>query len=160
MNYAPGSSERQKLEAAIDEMKSQLPFEVPCVIDGKDVRSPSLFRPVWPPAASRRRPAQSADLLQSCPPPCLGQDRQRSRAAPAPRSHREAPLPVPRRHPRARRQVDRVVGCRPGRVGGPPVERPRRHLPQGGRPRCRQVSLPADGCYHARPGQERLAGRD
>lgn len=27
-----------KLEAAIDEMKSQLPFEVPCVIDGKDVR--------------------------------------------------------------------------------------------------------------------------
>jgi hypothetical protein len=65
MNYAPGSSERQKLEAAIDEMKSQLPFEVPCVIDGKDVRSLLSFAPCGRP---RLAAADLPSLLTSCNP--------------------------------------------------------------------------------------------
>jgi 1-pyrroline-5-carboxylate dehydrogenase len=37
-NYAPGSSERKKLKAALDELKSKQ-VEVPLVIDGKEVRT-------------------------------------------------------------------------------------------------------------------------
>ncbi len=39
-NYAPGSAERTGLEAALKKMQSQMPFEVPCVVDGKEVRMP------------------------------------------------------------------------------------------------------------------------
>ncbi|KAI9225194.1 MAG: 1-pyrroline-5-carboxylate dehydrogenase [Piptocephalis tieghemiana] len=37
-NYAPGSAERQKLRSAIDRMYAAAPFEVPIVINGKELR--------------------------------------------------------------------------------------------------------------------------
>lgn len=37
-SYSKGSTERQALEAAIAEMEQSLPFEVPCVVNGKPVR--------------------------------------------------------------------------------------------------------------------------
>lgn len=42
--YAPGSAERAALEHAITEMEQQLPFEVPCVVNGKPVRAVYLKR--------------------------------------------------------------------------------------------------------------------
>ena len=38
--YAPGTVHRLELEATIATMKKELPFEVPCVVNGKPV---SLF---------------------------------------------------------------------------------------------------------------------
>lgn len=38
-NYGPGSIDRERLQAAIDKMKKEMPFEVPCVIDGKEVKT-------------------------------------------------------------------------------------------------------------------------
>lgn len=38
-NYAPGSAEREGLDAALSKMQQELPFEVPCVINGKPVSS-------------------------------------------------------------------------------------------------------------------------
>jgi 1-pyrroline-5-carboxylate dehydrogenase len=35
--YAPGSADRAALVAAIQEMENALPFEVPCVVNGKEV---------------------------------------------------------------------------------------------------------------------------
>ncbi|KAG6333348.1 hypothetical protein ID866_5739 [Astraeus odoratus] len=37
--YAPGSPERRALEAALAEMEQQLPFEVPCIVNGKEVKT-------------------------------------------------------------------------------------------------------------------------
>ncbi|KAI9495772.1 1-pyrroline-5-carboxylate dehydrogenase [Zychaea mexicana] len=37
LSYAPGSVERQKLQAAIEEMRAQVPFEVPVVINGEKI---------------------------------------------------------------------------------------------------------------------------
>jgi 1-pyrroline-5-carboxylate dehydrogenase len=36
-SYAVGSPERKALEAALAQMKKELPFEVPCVVNGKPV---------------------------------------------------------------------------------------------------------------------------
>ena len=36
-SYAPGSAERKGLEAALSQMRRELPFDVPCVINGKPV---------------------------------------------------------------------------------------------------------------------------
>ncbi|EIM88023.1 delta-1-pyrroline-5-carboxylate dehydrogenase [Stereum hirsutum FP-91666 SS1] len=41
-SYALGSPERKGLEAALTEMQQQLPFEVPCVINGKPVKTGKL----------------------------------------------------------------------------------------------------------------------
>lgn len=41
-NYAPGSSERAQLESALAEMEQSMPFDVPCVIDGIEVRTSTL----------------------------------------------------------------------------------------------------------------------
>lgn len=38
-NYGPGSPERRALEDAIAQMQKDLPFEVPCVVNGKPVKS-------------------------------------------------------------------------------------------------------------------------
>ncbi|ORX36362.1 delta-1-pyrroline-5-carboxylate dehydrogenase [Kockovaella imperatae] len=35
-NYAPGSAERKGLEAALAKMQKELPFEIPCVVNGKE----------------------------------------------------------------------------------------------------------------------------
>ncbi|KAJ7180362.1 delta-1-pyrroline-5-carboxylate dehydrogenase [Mycena crocata] len=40
--YAPGSPERTALQAAISQMQSELPFEVPCIINGKQVKTGKL----------------------------------------------------------------------------------------------------------------------
>jgi 1-pyrroline-5-carboxylate dehydrogenase len=37
--YASGSSDRAGLEAAVKKMISQAPFEIPCIIDGKPVKT-------------------------------------------------------------------------------------------------------------------------
>ncbi|KAJ3241992.1 1-pyrroline-5-carboxylate dehydrogenase [Chytriomyces hyalinus] len=36
-NYAPGSPERRKLQEALVEMRSQMPFEVPCIVNGEKI---------------------------------------------------------------------------------------------------------------------------
>lgn len=54
-SYAPGSAERIRLDAAIKKMKSELPFDVPCVINGKEVRTNDL--------AKQPLPASHADHL-------------------------------------------------------------------------------------------------
>ncbi|KAG8761475.1 1-pyrroline-5-carboxylate dehydrogenase [Serendipita sp. 396] len=38
-SYAPGSAERKRLDDAIAKMKKDLPFDVPCVINGQEIRS-------------------------------------------------------------------------------------------------------------------------
>ncbi|KAG9011830.1 1-pyrroline-5-carboxylate dehydrogenase [Tulasnella sp. JGI-2019a] len=38
-NYASGSAERKGLEAALAEMKSQMPFQVPIIVNGKPVKT-------------------------------------------------------------------------------------------------------------------------
>ncbi|KAF9448970.1 delta-1-pyrroline-5-carboxylate dehydrogenase [Macrolepiota fuliginosa MF-IS2] len=40
--YAPGSPERAALQAALGEIQDQLPFEVPCVINGQEVRTNNI----------------------------------------------------------------------------------------------------------------------
>lgn len=64
--YHPGSPERASLDAALDKMKSMMPFEVPLVLNGKEVRpgSPPLLHlaaDVWAvllPPTFRSRPAR------------------------------------------------------------------------------------------------------
>jgi hypothetical protein len=36
-SYAAGSSERDALQAALKEMEANMPFEVPCIVNGKPV---------------------------------------------------------------------------------------------------------------------------
>lgn len=43
-SYAPGSPERRALEAALVEMEQQLPFEVPCIVNGKEIRTGKLAK--------------------------------------------------------------------------------------------------------------------
>ncbi|KAH7098796.1 delta-1-pyrroline-5-carboxylate dehydrogenase [Auriculariales sp. MPI-PUGE-AT-0066] len=38
-SYAPGSAERKALEAAVAELQQTLPLEVPCVVNGKEVKT-------------------------------------------------------------------------------------------------------------------------
>ncbi|WWC87653.1 1-pyrroline-5-carboxylate dehydrogenase [Kwoniella dendrophila CBS 6074] len=38
-NYAVGSAERKALQAAVDKMQKNAPYEVPCVINGKEVKT-------------------------------------------------------------------------------------------------------------------------
>ncbi|KAM6496262.1 delta-1-pyrroline-5-carboxylate dehydrogenase [Amanita muscaria] len=47
-NYAPGSPERAALQAAIVQIQQELPFEVPCVIDGKPVKTGTLAKQPLP----------------------------------------------------------------------------------------------------------------
>ncbi|KAH6902813.1 delta-1-pyrroline-5-carboxylate dehydrogenase [Coprinopsis sp. MPI-PUGE-AT-0042] len=41
-SYAPGSAERKALQAAIAQMEQELPFEVPCVVNGEEIKTSSL----------------------------------------------------------------------------------------------------------------------
>ncbi|TFY79741.1 hypothetical protein EWM64_g4267 [Hericium alpestre] len=47
-SYAPGSPERLALEAALTQMEQELPFEVPCVINGKPVKTGKLAKQLIP----------------------------------------------------------------------------------------------------------------
>ncbi|KIP06164.1 hypothetical protein PHLGIDRAFT_91221 [Phlebiopsis gigantea 11061_1 CR5-6] len=48
VTYAPGSPERKALVEAIREMEQQLPFEVPCVVNGKPVKTGKLAKQPMP----------------------------------------------------------------------------------------------------------------
>ncbi|KAG0703932.1 Aldehyde/histidinol dehydrogenase [Suillus ampliporus] len=43
-SYAVGSAERQGLEAALAQMQQELPFEVPCIVNGKPIRTGKLAK--------------------------------------------------------------------------------------------------------------------
>lgn len=43
-SYAPGSAERNGLEAAISQMEQELPFEVPCIVNGQPVSHISIVQ--------------------------------------------------------------------------------------------------------------------
>ncbi|KAF9480171.1 delta-1-pyrroline-5-carboxylate dehydrogenase [Pholiota conissans] len=47
-SYAPGSVERQALISAISEMEKQLPFEVPCIVNGKEIKTGKLAKQPMP----------------------------------------------------------------------------------------------------------------
>ncbi|KAF5364065.1 hypothetical protein D9756_000167 [Leucocoprinus leucothites] len=47
-SYAPGSPERAALQTAFDEMQAQLPFEVPCVVNGEEIRTNNVQKQVLP----------------------------------------------------------------------------------------------------------------
>lgn len=36
-DYSAGSKERKDLEAALSQLKKGIPFEVPCIVNGKEV---------------------------------------------------------------------------------------------------------------------------
>lgn len=139
--YGPGSAERKGLVEALTQMEKELPFEVPCIVNGKPVRT-AYCSPVPPHTKI-----------------WTGQDRQPREAA-YPLGPREAPLLVPRSGRGDRQGRYRGCPCGEGRMGGHALERQGRDLPQGGGPCERKVSLQAHGCDHARPGKERMAGRD
>ncbi|KAG1752491.1 Aldehyde/histidinol dehydrogenase [Suillus paluster] len=43
-SYATGSAERKGLEAALAQMQQELPFEVPCIVNGKPIRTGKLAK--------------------------------------------------------------------------------------------------------------------
>ncbi|KAF8748558.1 Delta-1-pyrroline-5-carboxylate dehydrogenase [Rhizoctonia solani] len=47
-SYAPGSSQRAGLEAALAQMQKDLPFEVPCIINGKEVKTGRIAKQLMP----------------------------------------------------------------------------------------------------------------
>ncbi|KAL4251112.1 Delta-1-pyrroline-5-carboxylate dehydrogenase [Abortiporus biennis] len=47
-SYAPGSPERKALQDAIAEMEKELPFEVPCIVNGKPVKTGKLAKQPLP----------------------------------------------------------------------------------------------------------------
>ncbi|RDB20073.1 Delta-1-pyrroline-5-carboxylate dehydrogenase [Hypsizygus marmoreus] len=47
-SYAPGSAERKALVAAITQMEHELPFEVPCVVNGKPVKTGKIAKQPMP----------------------------------------------------------------------------------------------------------------
>lgn len=46
--YAPGSADRKALQAALTEMEQQLPFEVPCIVNGKEVKTGKIAKQPMP----------------------------------------------------------------------------------------------------------------
>ncbi|KAI0337907.1 delta-1-pyrroline-5-carboxylate dehydrogenase 1 [Trametopsis cervina] len=46
--YAPGSPERAGLQAALTELQQSLPFEVPCIVNGKPVKTGNLAKQPMP----------------------------------------------------------------------------------------------------------------
>jgi len=47
-NYPPGSDDRKAIEAAVDKMLANAPYDVPCVVDGKEIRSGDLVKQYIP----------------------------------------------------------------------------------------------------------------
>lgn len=52
--YAPGSVERKALEATLAQMEQELPFEVPCIVNGKEVGVMALRFKIISDSTSRR----------------------------------------------------------------------------------------------------------
>lgn len=46
--YAKGSPERALVDKALKEMKAQLPFEVPCVVGGKEIKTGQMMQQIRP----------------------------------------------------------------------------------------------------------------
>ncbi|TCD61362.1 1-pyrroline-5-carboxylate dehydrogenase [Steccherinum ochraceum] len=46
--YAPGSAERKGLQDAIAQMEKELPFEVPCIVNGKEVKTGNIAKQAIP----------------------------------------------------------------------------------------------------------------
>ncbi|KAF9024340.1 delta-1-pyrroline-5-carboxylate dehydrogenase [Hymenopellis radicata] len=47
-SYAPGSPERAALQATLNQMQQEMPFEVPCIINGKPVKTGKLAKQPLP----------------------------------------------------------------------------------------------------------------
>ncbi|RDX53721.1 delta-1-pyrroline-5-carboxylate dehydrogenase [Polyporus arcularius HHB13444] len=47
-SYAPGSSERKALVEAVSQLEKELPFEVPCIVNGKEVKTGKLAKQTLP----------------------------------------------------------------------------------------------------------------
>ncbi|KAG6853137.1 hypothetical protein C0991_006617 [Blastosporella zonata] len=47
-SYAPGSADRKALEAAIVQMEQQAPFEVPCIVNGKEIKTGKIAKQPMP----------------------------------------------------------------------------------------------------------------
>lgn len=47
-SYAPGSAERKLLKDAVEQMEKELPFEVPCIVNGKEVKTGKLAKQPLP----------------------------------------------------------------------------------------------------------------
>ncbi|KAF8883159.1 delta-1-pyrroline-5-carboxylate dehydrogenase [Gymnopilus junonius] len=47
-SYAPGSPERKALQAAITQLEQELPFEVPCIVNGQPVKTGKLAKQPMP----------------------------------------------------------------------------------------------------------------
>ncbi|KAG6919770.1 hypothetical protein DXG01_001609 [Tephrocybe rancida] len=47
-SYALGSPDRKALEAAISQMEQELPFEVPCIVNGKEVKTGKIAKQPMP----------------------------------------------------------------------------------------------------------------
>ncbi|KIM63693.1 hypothetical protein SCLCIDRAFT_116962 [Scleroderma citrinum Foug A] len=43
-SYTPGSAERKALEAALAQMEQELPFEVPCIVNGEEIKTGKLAK--------------------------------------------------------------------------------------------------------------------
>ncbi|KAH9854962.1 delta-1-pyrroline-5-carboxylate dehydrogenase [Lenzites betulinus] len=47
-SYAPGSAERKALVEAVSQLEKELPFEVPCIVNGKEVKTGKLAKQPLP----------------------------------------------------------------------------------------------------------------
>lgn len=47
-NYEPKSSDRANLQAAVDDMLAKMPFEVPCLVDGQEVKTGKMAAQINP----------------------------------------------------------------------------------------------------------------
>ncbi|OCB91211.1 delta-1-pyrroline-5-carboxylate dehydrogenase [Sanghuangporus baumii] len=52
-SYAPGSEERRGLEAALKQLEQELPFEVPCFVNGKPIKTGKLAKQPIPDSHAR-----------------------------------------------------------------------------------------------------------
>ncbi|KAL5487560.1 PUT2 [Sanghuangporus weigelae] len=52
-SYAPGSGERRGLEAALKQLEQELPFEVPCIVNGKPIKTGELAKQPIPDSHAR-----------------------------------------------------------------------------------------------------------
>lgn len=52
-NYEPKSADRAGLQAAVDEMLAHGPYEVPCIVNGKEIKTGRLARQLNPSAHSK-----------------------------------------------------------------------------------------------------------
>ena len=111
-SYAPGSAERKSLVEALAQMEQELPFEVPCIVNGKEV-SPVPTKPASLISRDRR---------------ATGQDGQ-AREAASPGRSCQPPLYLPRSGSGYGRGCYRWRPRREKRLGGPSLERSRRHFP-------------------------------